>query len=701
MKSSIYSTDDTKRNPFAEIKFISKGQLWIPAFCLLGFLMAFVMTELLLFGYWLDAQNQTIESLSKLYEGIWKSNLLFNGFAVTMLAAVTNGVQSFWYLYSRRKIDCYHSLPVKRSELFWRRTGVGILYYLVPYVLMVFLAICVGAARGLFQPKIIGMALMMCFLHFLIYLLFYFCTVLVVCVTGNSLMGVLCLGGLMLYGIVLRKLIMGYRAAFYKTFFGQELYGILKFLEEYGSPYCLGSHLLEQYGGGNYLAVLTIAACVTAMIGGLAWMAFLRRPSESAEKPMVYDWISIIVKIMVTVPCGLGVGLIFYMLPYGEAKRVWWILGMVLGTVISHGVLEVVYQMDFQKFWSKKHHLVLVGILVAACAVNYQMDLLKFDAYFPKQEKLAAVNANLSSLSGLNQPMLLQEEDGRYRSIGTWTCQEAVLTGENGVGSKTWQALKKIAERQEAEDKEGYAIPVKYTLKSGREIFREYVFTPEDIYGLIEALYEEGTLREQQTSFLAIDFRYLKNVEGVFANGEVYRLFQEEPCKYQELLSAFSEDVKEADAGELLVQPTARLRMEYAFPVKEDAGSPYMGDFSHIVTVVNVVPAFKRTIAILEETGYPMSMDEVPLEKADITYYKDENSSDAPIEFLCKNEEELKELRKVLVPSELTCSWMSMEPKVYVEYYLKGESENSHYGSILSESMPEFLRKDIEEAGIQ
>ena len=40
---------------------------------------------------------------------------------------------------SRKKVDFYHSLPVKRSRMFWNRVYTGLLYYLVPYMIMEFL----------------------------------------------------------------------------------------------------------------------------------------------------------------------------------------------------------------------------------------------------------------------------------------------------------------------------------------------------------------------------------------------------------------------------------------------------------------------------------------------------------------------------------------------------------------------------------
>ena len=57
---------------------------------------------------------------------------------------------------------------------------------------------------------------------------------------------------------------------------------------------------------------------------------------------------------MVVVPGGLAVGWIFYSLTTGKVRILWWIFGMILGTVIIHGLSETIYQMSFQGFFYEK-----------------------------------------------------------------------------------------------------------------------------------------------------------------------------------------------------------------------------------------------------------------------------------------------------------------------------------------------------------
>ena len=99
---------------------------------------------------------------------------------------------------------------------------------------------------------------------------------------------------------------------------------------------------------------------------------------------------------------------------------------MILGTVLSHGITEVLFQMDFRKFISKKPHLAIAGVLVAVLAVCYQKDLFRFDAYLPAQEEISAVNIG-DSMQGEYLRFIKKEEDGTYRTSTGWTSAEEAL----------------------------------------------------------------------------------------------------------------------------------------------------------------------------------------------------------------------------------------------------------------------------------
>lgn len=346
MRSRIFSSK--------YLKTISKGQLWMPAFIALGFLLAFPVTGMVKLSSWSDLQYSALQN-QILYNNLWKDGFVLSGMIIASIAAFINSVNGFIYLYSGKKTDYYHGLPMKRTEMFLERVFSGLVYYLMPYIVAEFLMICIGAARGFFSLSIMGMAVKMFFLHIIIYLVIYFSIVLVISVTGNMLMGILCLGGMYLYGIVLNLILVAYGQSFWQTFFSAEYqYGRFNALLHMASPGTLILNMVSDYAEGKTGKLLAAVIILGVIFGVLAWTAYKKRPSESAGKSMVYSWISIVVRFMVVVPGGLAVGWIFYSLTTGKVRILWWIFGMILGTVIIHGLSETIYQMSFQGFFTKK-----------------------------------------------------------------------------------------------------------------------------------------------------------------------------------------------------------------------------------------------------------------------------------------------------------------------------------------------------------
>lgn len=94
--------------------------------------------------------------------------------------------------------------------------------------------------------------------------------------------------------------------------------------------------------------------------------------------------------------------------------------------------------------------LVLAGVLVFGCAMIYQKDLLYFDSYLPKQEELASVNIS----NGYDQDYYAHIEkaaDGEFYDLTdnyNWYDPANALTGADGIGDETYEALENHRERQ-------------------------------------------------------------------------------------------------------------------------------------------------------------------------------------------------------------------------------------------------------------
>lgn len=706
MKSKIFSSE--------YVKISSKGQIWIPILLGLGFLLAFPMAGLLQLGNW-SALEYTQEQMGCLYENLWRDGYLTTGYIVICIAAVINGINGFWYLYSSRKTDFYHSLPINRRNMFCHKIYTGVLYYLIPYLIMEFLAVCIGAMRGFFSLHLMGVALSMLVFHLILYFLMYFSTVLVVCVTGNILMGGLCLFGFFFYNVFLRWLLESYREIFYITNYPHKDYGLLRFIRKYASAPMLGKSFIESRAEGDYLWFLTALVIVTAVLGLLSYTAYVKRPSERSGRPMIYRWVAVLVKFLVVVPCGMGVGLIFFLLPTNSSRNLWGIFGLVLGTVLSHGMMEVLYNVDFRKFFSSKLQFAAAALLVILCTSCYSGDFLGYDSYLPSQEKIAGLYVDMY-MDGYGYSYVIPQEDGTYVTGVSWDEEGISFSGVNGIGNTLYGALRSIVESQaEYRRTEGlfmlrklfsgyggtvdaeYTVPVKFVSTSGREVYRNYSMTSKQVRELQIALYEEEGYRDMIYSALKIKPEYLTGVRGGFSDGSVYALFQGEDSKLRELLAAYREDVNEAAAGELVEQPCASLEFAYKLPVKQDVSRMIPGEnsVSFHSGFLYVCPSFERTIAILEKTGYPLSMEEVPLTSVRMCYYDLEVSMYDPEEILYEEPRQLEELKKSMVAGILKSSAVNYRAGVDITYTLEGET-GEVYGYLREENLPDFVKEQVE-----
>lgn len=693
------------------VKTVSKGKGWIPAFLTLGFLLAFPVVSLLMIGNW-RGSGYTPEQMEFLYENLWKDGFLLTGGFVVVAAAVLNGINGFIYLYFKRQTDFYHSLPVKRSRMFWNRIYTGLVYYLVPYMIMVFLAICIGAARGFFSLKLMGEALALFGIHLIIYLLIYFSVVLILCITGNLLMGIFCMGMLYCYGPGLSLLLGGYRYGFYETYYIEKNYGLIRFLREYISPAGLINQFAEAYQKGEGMRLFMVLLVLTVLLTYLSYVAYLKRPSESAGSPMVYRGAAFIVKIMVVIPCGLGAGYFFYLIPISSMKTFWWIFGLILGTVLSHGFMETAYQMDFHCFFKKKIQLLAAGLIVAACAMVYETDLFHYDSYVPPKEKLASVSVDMNMFSNNMGTYIKEVEDGIYQvgmESADWDLREYSVSGKKEIGDKTYNAFCSIAEKQKERGKkyekgdhivEGtnsdivLKTGVMYKLKSGKKIYRNYRINAIESQELIQCLYEEENLKDNVLDMLDLGTEYLDEMYFNAADGRGYMIFQEQKEKWAELLEALKKDIEDAGAESFTGIPCCSIQLTYSLPGVMSVSTLVPGEENrkeYAYSTINVLPEYTHTLSVLEETGYPITLDDIKIKKATVQYYGKEKEKTAVYE----KAEELQKLKDAAVPAGGFYSWLECEEDVSVIF--QTEQGYEFYVRLLKNKIPDFVQKDSEE----
>ena len=702
------------------MKVSSKGMVWIPAFVTIGFLLAFPVAELIMLGNWFGMEY-TAREINALYANLWQDGFMLTGLAVAALAALFNGISQFWYLYSPRKIDFYHSLPVKRNRMFWYKTLQSLLYFLLPYLVMEFFAICIGAMRGFFSLHLMKLAFLMMVFHLLLYLLMYFSVVLVICITGHLLMGALLLVAVVAYGPVLSVMLDLYEMAFYYTR-SESSYGLVKGLKELISPAALAYTFVKKYAEGNYGGMLIVVILTTVILGGLGYYAFVHRRSERTGMAFVFPWAGTVVKFLIVVPGGLGIGFIFYMLSSDSSRTIWWIFGLVLGTILSGGIMEIIYYRDFRKFFSHKIQLVINGACVALVACVFFFDLTGYDEYVPFYDKIENIAIGSVDSGWETAYNVKVNEDGTVTMLDSGYYVNGDSVGNDlGIDQNIYDSMKKIAKESKAACKEivgnntalwfsnlwdpsenTLGLKVRYDLKSGGPVYRYYMVSLDDIKDLWKEGMAEGTLKAERYSILELDDKYVDEVKCDFITGQSISLFQDNKAKRQLLVDALRQDAEEADPEVLTGEPCASLRIGYSgVPSVESADTMVTGKTGdyYFSPCFYVFPQFKRTVEILKETGYPISMDDVNLTSVEVQYYMDENQNEVSSPIVYDKPEQLEELKKVLKCYQLVPFWEKRELDSWDSLKVMiGGVESEETWSILEKDVPEFMKEDSQRA---
>ncbi|MDO4189576.1 MAG: hypothetical protein Q4D29_11365 [Lachnospiraceae bacterium] len=211
---------------------------------------------------------------------------------------------------------------------------------------------------------------------------------------------------------------------------------------------------------------LIAAVFFTILLGVFSYLAYVRRPSEATGKSIIYTWFGVLLKFAVVIPCGLTMGLVMYSLQ-PNAREFWGIFGLIAGTLLTKGLMEILYTFDFRSFLKYKVQTLLSLAAVFAVVSFFIFDPLHVAEYIPSYEKLAGIN--LETYDEHTSVMYLKLNENEEANIYYHMTQEAMLT-KNGteLGEKTYEVLKEIIteSKEEHTSLNGSYHTVTYRLKS-------------------------------------------------------------------------------------------------------------------------------------------------------------------------------------------------------------------------------------------
>lgn len=503
-----------------------KRNLWAIVLSTVGFFMAQLLPVIMTAQHSLSAHKQDLVNLSAADAAAnWQDYVESVGQmlggqnvfakAAVIILAVTCGVSMFAYLHNRRKVDFYHSLPISRSRLFAVNYATGALCALVPYLVLHALSIVGACAMGfgeVVNASLIGVIISNVIFFFLLYAMAAVTTIL----CGNTIITLL-LGLWVYFGPTLvTALWQGLKSMFFQTYVTDASMTSLLFCNKFAP--------LIQYFGVNgtkmhswavepiymmdytnpqessAIGLLIGYAIAAIVVTALALFLFRIRKSERAGTALAFNPIKLPVKIIICVVMGTAFAEIFKMLVY--ESELWFWVGLVLGTVIFHCVVEIIYAFDFRAIVRKPLQLVIILAVLCAGMLTMQFDVLGYDKWLPDEGGIAAA----APMDYVGESSLLSDP-------------------ENIAAARQLAALGVESLNHTDEDAQTQCITVTFKLKNGKTKTRTYVLPiTDEVLTLEKQIYQSAEYKQKAWSLFQlgeVQEGYHRNI-GFYTNGDGY-----------------------------------------------------------------------------------------------------------------------------------------------------------------------------------
>lgn len=627
----------SKSSFLVSMKENSKRRLWVWIISALAFMLAFpALTALTINGIvreskWVAESYGNTIAMEIIRERLVRSMFSTMGMNTGMLfltsaLAVVSAIQGFSYLYSRKKIDFYMGMPVKRRKRFLVIWLNGILLYILPYLTGMAISMLLAVGNGAMDKSVLTSAAAAVLANILLYLGVYHMAILAVMLTGNIVITGFAFLTFCLYEFLVRMVSEGYKQMFFRYFsyFGSGKTPVL-------SPFTMYINLSSMFSYTNrldakYLIGMLIFA---AAVGVLSYICYLKRPAEAAGRAMTFEITKPFVKVLLVVPAALFMGgVISDILSFNPQMSMdgigWMIFAMVLAVLLGSGLIQVIYEFDIKGCLHKISHIVISAVVVALIFIAYRYDLFGYDSYIPNHNQIKSIafvpDYYEEAYGGAHF-----DESGTFISTYEYARRNMQLHNVEEICEMVERSMKAFDQvdrygDDDASNQEGTWVytNILYRLKNGREVCRCLWVNVEDAH-TVETLdkivgaeeFKKGFFMGASDSLTAM----LENKEGKYKISTSYgnRIYQQKMSDAQakEFLAIYQKDLAAANFSNIRENTPVGM-MSFAI-TEEVNGSVYMSSDGVVSRAtrgwdvgVYIYPFYKDSIAYLKENGYYM-----------------------------------------------------------------------------------------------
>lgn len=618
-----------------------KRRMWVLALTLLGLVFTILVPTAIKCSEFMEKSATWNASTRRRMVANIVNLLGPNGMAVFILLAVGIlwAVSGFHYLHNSKKVDFYHSIPVKRITLFLSVYLNGILVPAGIYLVMQMASTAVAWNAGVGLNHIDTIPIQYFVLNMVYYSMLYTTAVIAMMMTGNVVIALLGDVVFWAYGPAVTALVRGYFEWFHTYYETTESMAAFNRFIRYSSPFA--NYMYEfQIAAEDHpeWGALLGAVVVTAALAVLAYSLYKIRPSEAAKKAMAFPKTEMPIKVLLVIPIAVAFGMFFYAI---RGRVFWLIFGTAFGVLLVHCMMEIIYNFDFRKLFGHRIHLGACMAAAVLLSLAGYYDWYGYDSWLPNPSKVAEASVVMGYHDNwvtYGQPeredIILEDGTEGYNYYWQYQSAEDYIFKNmklKDIYSVTEMA-KKGVEADEMQRKNQFAVAynewerwvIRFRMNSGKVVYRTYSIPMEDeikeirdsIHDSVE--YKQGVypiLGQTASDTAKVYFQQYDKRQNVELDYEqMTRLLN----VYQKEFEGLTMDTRKK---ELPVGTIQFMTKEHAKANEYDSNKRYYNLEDRCY--YPVYPSFVRTLELLEEAGVPLiKLNEDTVESVKIYYHE-------------------------------------------------------------------------------
>jgi len=349
------------------------------------------------------------------------------------------------YLYKKRSIDFYHSLPYTRTELYVTNFLTGLISFVVPLILIFGFNTIIYFSMGFshyIDYTVLAKGLLF---SILFYSILYSVTMFAASLSGNIIAELTMV--MFVFGII--PAFKGILQLCLTTWFDKIA------LQNFNSiPYFFPMLFLSKISfPQSSILIGEILYCIgyALVFAALGSICYRFRKSEDCNRFYVFTWVKRIFKYSLTFLVSLLLGIVFQQM-VSNHHILFMVAGFVIGGFLTFITIQSVFEKSFKAMFANMNAFIPFCIITCVLMLFISADVFHVNDYIPKLKNVESIGMEFN---GSHSTYL---ENGVSTDVGIDVNKEVVLADEQNV-QLLYEMIQKGSENV-ANGSESYASPV-------------------------------------------------------------------------------------------------------------------------------------------------------------------------------------------------------------------------------------------------